>query len=130
MSFTFPSDLTCVKEASRKILDYAGDLRLDESALFDIRLCFEEALINAIKYGNRGDKKLSVDVDVIKKKDSIEIVVRDQGKGFDYENCDDPTREDNVLKPRGRGIFIIQKLMDEVRFENNGSCIRMMKKIK
>lgn len=126
----FPSDLKYVKEASKKVLDVLSDLRLDASTLFDIKLCFEEAFINATKYGNKNDSRLTVDVEVVKGNDNIELVVRDQGKGFDFNRAADPTAGQNLTKTSGRGVFLIKSLMDGVIFENNGSCVRMVKKIK
>ncbi len=128
--FKFPGDLKYVKEASQKVLDSLSDLRLDSSVLFDIKLSFEEAFINAIRYGNKNDTRLTVDVEVVKKKDNVELVVRDQGQGFDYEHTQDPTTKENLSKPGGRGVFLIKNLMDKVIFENNGSCLRMIKKIR
>jgi len=125
----FPSDLKLVKEASKKVLDLLSDLKLDSSALFDIRLCFEEAFINAVKYGNKHNMSLTVDVEVIKGNDMVELVVSDQGKGFDYKSQDDPTEQGNLAKTRGRGIFLIKNLMNEVTYENNGSSLRMKKRI-
>ena len=129
-SFKFPTDPKYVKEASKKVLEVLSDLNLDSSVLFDIKLCFEEAFINALKYGNNNDSRLHVDVEVSKAKDAIELIVRDQGKGFNFEETSDPTKEENLSKSSGRGIFLIKKLMDQVIFENNGSCLRMIKKIK
>ena len=126
----FPADLKCVKEASKKVLDSLNDLKLDASTLFDIKLCFEEAFINAIKYGSKNNCRLTVEVEVLKKADNVEVIVRDQGAGFDYENQQDPTKEENLIKTSGRGVFLIKSLMDRVVFENNGSCLRMIKKIK
>ena len=128
--FKFPTDLKQIKEASKKVLDAFNDLKLNPSVLFDLKLCFEEALINAIKYGNKNDSRLSVDVEIIKRKDEVEIVVRDQGDGFDYEHGSDPTTDDNLAKTSGRGVFLIKHLMDKVIFERNGSCLRMIKKIR
>ena len=126
----FPKDLKFVKEASQKVLDSLSDLPLDSSTLFDIKLCFEEAFINAVKYSDKGDVGLTIDVEVQKRGDHVELIVRDHGKGFDYKNAQDPTREENLEKLGGRGIFLIKSLMDRVIFENNGSCLRMIKKIK
>ena len=128
--FKFPADLKYVKYASKKVLDSLSDLKLEASILFDIKLCFEEAFINAIKYGSGNDPRLTVDVEVVRKQDNIEVVVRDQGKGFDYKNCKDPTKEENLAKTSGRGVFLIKSLMDRVIYENNGSCLRMIKRIK
>jgi len=129
-SFIFPSDLKIVKKASLKILDRLKDLKLDELTLFKIVLCSEEALINAIKYGNKNQKNLPVKVTLVKNPDSVEITVEDQGKGFDYNNIPDPTTAENVTKISGRGLFLIKKLMDKVTFYDNGRRIKMIKYIK
>lgn len=129
-TFKFPTDLTYVKEASRKVLDFLSDSPLDETALFDIKLCFEEAFINAVKYGNKQDSHLSVDVDIVKTPGNIEIIVCDQGKGFDFKRIEDPTNDENLIKTCGRGLFLIKKQMDRVQFKRNGSCIHMTKKLK
>lgn len=128
--YRFSSDLKQVKKASQKILAALADCKFDDSTVFDIKLCFEEALINAIRYGNRGNPHLKVEVDVIKARDHVEIVVRDQGEGFDHRVCKDPTKDENIKKLGGRGVFLIHKLMDKVIFECNGSCVRMIKMLK
>ena len=126
----FPTDLKYVKEASKKVLDFLSDIKVDESSLFDIKLCFEEAFINAVKYGNKFNEQLTIDVDIIKKPDTIEIVVCDQGEGFDFKHCEDPTKKGNITKTHGRGIFLIKNLMDQIQYKRNGSCLHMIKKIK
>lgn len=127
--YRFPTDLKRVKQASKKILGLLSDLKLDSSILFDIKLSFEEALINAMKHGNKNDPRLTVDVDVVRGKDKVEIVVRDQGRGFDHQTYKNPTHEKNLAKLSGRGIFLMRKLMDRVIFERNGSCLTMIKKL-
>ena len=129
LKFSFPSELKHLKNASQKVLDFLRNLKLPEAILFDIRLSFEEAFINAVKYGSRDDSRLSVDIEVVKKDSEVEVVVSDQGKGFDFEHSLDPTTEENRDKLNGRGVFLIKNLMDKVIFEKNGSCLRMIKKI-
>lgn len=128
--FKIPSDLRIVKKTSFKILNYLKDLSLDEYTLFRIVLSTEEALVNAIKCGNKSNKKLPVQIKVIKKPNQVEITIKDKGIGFDYKSLPDPTHEDNLPKPSGRGLFIIKKLMDKVSFSDNGSCIKMVKYFK
>lgn len=128
--FKIPSDLKIVKKTSLKILDHLKESRLDEYLLFTIVLSTEEALINAIKYGNKNNKKLPVVIKVVKHPDNIEITVKDKGKGFNYKDIPDPTAEENLSRPSGRGLFIIRKLMDKVSFSDNGSCIKMVKYLK
>lgn len=129
--FKFPTDLKHVKEASKKVLDHLNDLKLDEAVLFDIKLCFEEAFINAVKYGNELNSRLTVNVEILKRAQEIEIIVCDCGKECDLQKLEDPTEEKNLTKTHGRGFFIIKKLMDKVWFDYDcGNRIHMIKKIK
>ena len=125
LSFTVPSEIQGVKDASRKISEYLNDLNLDSTARFNLKLCCEEAIINAIKHGNADKPELLVSISVRKEPQYIEITVKDQGPGFDFRNIADPTQKENLLKLSGRGLYIIENLMDEVEFSDNGSCIRM-----
>jgi serine/threonine-protein kinase RsbW len=59
------------------------------------------------------------------------IRVRDQGEGFDPEEVDDPLAPENLLKPSGRGIFLIRSFMDDVQLQRSpdgGMEVRMMKR--
>jgi serine/threonine-protein kinase RsbW len=125
--FQIPSDPGYIKEASARVLDSIKGLGLDKDTIFDIRLCLEEAIINAIKYGNKRDKDLPVYISYSFGDDRIEIVIRDKGRGFDYANIPDPRSSGNILKHGGRGLFLIRNLMDEVEFNNSGNEIKMVK---
>jgi len=125
--FEIPSDPKYIKEASAKVLDFIKELGLDKDTVFDIRLCLEEAIINAIKYGNKCDKNLPVNISYSFGDNRLEIVIRDQGSGFDYGNIPDPRSNGNILKHGGRGLFLIRNLMDKVEFNNSGNEIKMVK---
>ncbi len=128
--FRFPSDLTRVRQVSHEVLDRLKDLHLNSSVLFDIRLCFEEAFINAVKYGNKKNPNLTVDVDIKTDKDVVEIIVRDYGEGFDSSRYADPSKDKNLAKPGGKGVYLIKKLMDEAVYKDGGRCLHMKKFIK
>jgi serine/threonine-protein kinase RsbW len=53
-------------------------------------------------------------------------VVEDEGKGFDYNTLPDPTSGENLLKPDGRGIFLMKHLCDVLRFEESGKKVEMV----
>jgi serine/threonine-protein kinase RsbW len=103
---------------------------LDEDGGFDIRLCVEEAVRNAIVHGNHSDRKRSVKVDCRVENGAAIIEVEDEGAGFDYNNVPDPTKESNILKNSGRGVYLIKKLMDKVEFNKAGNRIKMVKGLK
>ena len=93
-----------------------------------IEVALREALANAILHGNRSNTRKPVQLDCFQQRDqSILLVVRDQGQGFDLAHLVDPTRPENILRAGGRGIFLIRHFMDEVDFQRGGSEIRMRK---
>jgi serine/threonine-protein kinase RsbW len=51
--------------------------------------------------------------------------VKDQGRGFDFENLPDPTAPENILKENGRGIYLMKNLADEVEFEDAGRSVNI-----
>ena len=122
-----PSDLKEVKKVSAEILDFLKACKLFKNELLDIKLCLEEALINAIKHGNRLDKSLKVKIDYNLGDDTFKVTITDEGEGFDYKHIPDPTLEENLQELKGRGIFLIRRLMDEVQFNERGNSITMVK---
>ena len=125
--FEIPSDPKYIKRASSKLIGALKKLKLSTETLFDIRLCLEEAVINAIKYGNKLDERLPVVISYAISGGKLEITVRDQGRGFNYRATPDPRSDANILKHGGRGIFLIENLMDEVRYNGSGNEIKMIK---
>jgi len=125
-----PSEIRRIRGVSSKILGYLGPYNAAEAKIFDIRLCIEEAVRNAIVHGNKSDKRRYVKISYWAQDDKLNIVVEDEGGGFDYKNLPDPTIEGNMLKNSGRGVHIILKLMDSVEFNESGSRIWMIKNIK
>jgi len=102
----------------------------DQNWLFDIRLALEEALVNAVKYGNKADPGKPVLIKVEVTGEAVTIEIKDQGAGFDYEHLALPTDKENLEKLSGRGVFLIKNLMDQVDYLDNGSRVRMVKWLK
>ena len=106
------------------------EFELDDEIAYWIELSISESMINAIRHGNKSDPAKSATLKISSNGEAIEIIVEDQGKGFDLEEIADPTADGNLLKPGGRGILIIRSFMDEValsRREGGGSRLRMVK---
>jgi serine/threonine-protein kinase RsbW len=94
-----------------------------------IELALTEALANAVVHGAKADPSKIVECDVVANEDkSMLIVVRDPGTGFDPGQIPNPLRGESVYSDHGRGIFLINQLMDEVKFLKNGTEIHMIKK--
>ena len=127
MNFKIPSNFKKVKEVSQKILQCLEEKQVDQSFLFDVKLACEEAMVNAIKYGNKSQNNKVVSVTCDIKKDAVVISVEDQGEGFNYKDLSDPTQDGDLLKARGRGLFLIHNIMDKVEFNVQGNKVTMTK---
>lgn len=130
VSIKIPSHIQYIRKVSDRILDGLSSYGVNNEDIFDIRLCVEEAVRNAIVHGNRSDRKRSVGVSYWLDNGAMHIEIEDEGKGFDYKSVPNPTKDENILKNSGRGVYIIQKLMDRVQFNKNGNKIIMVKTLK
>jgi serine/threonine-protein kinase RsbW len=121
-----PSDLRVIEQTVSFLVLRCREHAFNGSRLLlNFRVGVTEALANAILYGNRRDPDKRVRVAVALNEQAVEVEVRDEGSGFDPRQVPDPTLPENLERPRGRGIFLIRKLMDEVHFEEQGNCVRL-----
>jgi serine/threonine-protein kinase RsbW len=130
ISLKIPSDIKYIRKVSSGVLKWLESRKLDDSALFDIRLCVEEVVRNAITHGNDSDKDLKVLVSYWLEGDRLIIEVEDEGRGFDPGKVPDPTVEGNILRGSGRGVYIVRKLVDKMEFNDKGNKIRLTKYLK
>ena len=93
---------------------------------FNLRVALAEAVANAILYGNCEDPDKGVGIRVLFGRNAVEMEVTDEGCGFDFRNVPDPTLRANLMRPYGRGLFLIRQLVDEVRFNEAGNSICMI----
>lgn len=126
-----PSRLEAVAEVAAAVAEFLSRTGLAEDVIFGIDMAVREGIANAVIHGNKLDEKKVVSIRVIRSPDSLEINVRDQGQGFDPETVSDPTKEENILKTSGRGIFFMRNFMDQVEWSvhpDGGTELRLMKK--
>lgn len=95
-----------------------------------IDLALREALVNAIVHGNRSDPRKAVRICVALQQDcGMLIVVKDAGSGFDPNQLPNPVVGENLLATHGRGIFLINQLMDDVQISfDRGTSIYMRRR--
>ncbi len=93
-----------------------------------VELALHEALANAVTHGCKNDPRKEVQCCVAcDESRGLLIVVRDPGEGFDPASLPSPITGQNLFSEHGRGIYLINQLMDEVRYERGGTEIRMRK---
>jgi serine/threonine-protein kinase RsbW len=98
---------------------------LDDDIYGNIMIAVTEAVNNAIKHGNSGDKKKNVHLSLSLNDSLIKFIVKDEGGGFDYQNLPDPTSPENIEKIGGRGIFLMKHLSDQVEFKEHGRVVEL-----
>jgi serine/threonine-protein kinase RsbW len=124
---SIPSRLDMIPDFVSGIIERLLFLPLDEDVIFSVKLCLHEAVINAVEHGNKLDSRLTVTVVIAIEKNMLIAEVTDRGEGFDFKKIPDPTSQENMFKPEGRGIFLIRHLMDKVSFLNKGRTVKMVK---
>ncbi len=121
---SIPGQVHHVENAILPVLENKG---YGERNIFAVKLALEEAVINAIKHGNELDDTKKVTISFYIDEDRALISVADEGPGFDPGDVPDPTSDDNLLATSGRGLALIRAYMDEVRFNDKGNEITMIK---
>ncbi|HEY8668561.1 MAG TPA: ATP-binding protein [Tepidisphaeraceae bacterium] len=125
---TIPSDFLHGRNVQKKILDEVAKYGFSSTSTFGIKLALEEALMNAIKHGNKLDPHKKVHIEAHVTPVMAEIIIEDEGPGFDRKCVPDPTLEENLQKCSGRGILLMEAYMNSVRWDHGGRRVRMVKK--
>lgn len=128
LDVTISADPNAINGVVDGVMQIARQMKSAEGNEFQIELALREALANAIVHGCNNDASKKVECCVVCNGSSdIVIVVRDPGSGFELSKVRDPLASENLHSDHGRGIYLINELMDEVSFERNGAEIRMRK---
>lgn len=131
IELTLPSRIEAINKAATAVAGLVSRSGIDEDAAFGIDMAVREALANAVIHGNKLDEAKLVEINVKSSLDSFEVSVHDQGQGFNPETISDPTKEENLLKSSGRGIFFMRNFFDEVDWSispTGGTTVRMIKR--
>ena len=116
-----------VLEYLLKRVDRVGVVKLDQSNLF---VALDEAFVNAIKHGNKFDASKNIRIAADVSKTEARFTIEDEGEGFDVNNIPDPLDPQNLFKPSGRGVLFIYNIMDEVKYNERGNRLTMIKRSK
>ncbi len=122
-----PSDLNAAWNAQQTVMEEVKARGFSDNAVFAIRLALDEALNNAISHGNKKDKTKKVTIEYQISEVSVTITVTDEGPGFDPVDVPDPTLDEFLERPHGRGIMLMRAYMSDVRFGRNGKSVTLIK---
>jgi serine/threonine-protein kinase RsbW len=123
------ADRKAVDQVVEKVMQAVRDTKCVNGKEDAIELALQEALANAVVHGAKEDPTKTVECLVAcDEQRGILIIVRDPGEGFDPGAIPSCTMGENLYSNHGRGIFLINQLMDEVKFRKNGTEIHMVKR--
>ena len=124
-SLIIPSDFEAVSHVESLVDKVCNNLGVNEDFYGNVLIAVIEAVNNAIEHGNKKESSMEVNVYVSDNPIEFCFSVKDQGRGFDFENLPDPTAPENILKENGRGIYLMKNLADEVEFEDSGRSVNI-----
>jgi len=123
---TIAADLDHMGDVVDGVLNLMKAMQCGCGKEFEVETVLREALANAIIHGCKNDPGKSVQCTVACDEErGLLIVVRDPGAGFDPAQLPNPTQAENLFADHGRGIFMINRMVDEVSHHAAGTEIRM-----
>jgi serine/threonine-protein kinase RsbW len=126
---SLPSQVEAIEPFVEQLVRFISKFRSPDGSETDIELALHEALANAVIHGNGENPYKRVSIACRCSIDGeVSITIRDQGQGFDTRTVTDPTASESLLATHGRGIFLMQVLMDEVYFDEGGVVVHMRKR--
>lgn len=122
-----PSDTEAGQAVQERIVSRIEALNFSMRDVFGVRLALEEALVNAIKHGNGMSPDKTVRVNCLIEDDLLRVEIEDQGPGFCMEDVPDPTDDENLERPCGRGIMLMRSFMTKVEYNSTGNLVVLEK---
>ncbi len=123
---SIPSLIDNINIVESFIENACDENKISEDIYGNILIAVTEAVNNAIKHGNKEDKKKLVDLEVESYEQKVIFKIGDEGIGFDFKHLNDPTSPENIEEEGGRGIFLMKHLADEVSFLDEGRKVEMV----
>jgi serine/threonine-protein kinase RsbW len=127
ISLNCPNCLTQARQVENSIIAECEKHHFSDDDLFAIRLSLEEALVNAVKHGNKLDPAKHVRIQYHITDQRAAITIEDQGAGFNPTEIPDPTADENLSRCCGRGILLMRKFMNSVIFNPAGNKVTLVK---
>lgn len=121
------NEVVQIKNVIKKLREKLAEVDIPQETLWDIQLVVTEVLGNAFLHGTKGLESPRVKIEWFINKNSITIKFKDNGPGFDHKSWINFETGD-ILAEEGRGLFLISKVLDELRFNDKGNELFCLKK--
>ena len=121
------SSLEQARQVEDDILGHCRRATFGPHDLFALKLALEEALVNAVKHGNKMDPAKHVRVGYRITPERADVTVEDEGPGFNPGELPDPCADENLERNHGRGILLMKAYMSAVVFSPTGNKVTLTK---
>ncbi len=125
----FASDIGNLRLVEKAIDELSLELDLSDEVYGNVLVATMEATNNAIIHGNRSNPEKEVKIKMKLEDKELMVHIEDQGEGFDHMNIPDPTAPENLEKINGRGIFLMERLSDEILYIEEGRIVELKFKL-
>jgi serine/threonine-protein kinase RsbW len=131
-SLILSSDLGNIEKVEKFSQKICRKMGFSSEQTDNMAIALTELAVNAMVHGNKEDPKKKITFHAIFGENTLQVSIKDEGDGFNPAKLADPTNSNNILKEHGRGIFLVQNLIDEVRFDasESGMIIILTEKVK
>jgi len=121
-----PSETSSLTRVLDEVIELLAEFAYDESDLSAIGMALCEALTNAMVHGNCNDAQKSVLVSYVITDRKFWVRIQDEADGFMPATLHDPTTEEHLELPHGRGLYMMRHLITRLRFIPPGNCVVMV----
>ena len=129
MNIVIPAEVSSMHKVRTGVVELLRNKKWTQDKIADVELALDEALTNAIRHGCKNDASKHVQVAVtFDENGELVVVIKDPGPGFDPQKVPNPLEGDALFRGGGRGVFLINQLMDTVEYSEEGRRVAMRKK--
>lgn len=122
-----PSDYEAGQAVVERVISSLDRAGFGTRDVFGIRLSVDEAVTNAIKHGNKLSPDKTVRIHFQLSELGVRIEIEDQGPGFRPGDVPDPTAEENLERPSGRGLMLMRQFMTRIEYSPKGNLVVLEK---
>ncbi len=126
-SCAIESDIRRARDVEEAILSQCHKHSFTDRDLFALKLAVDEAINNAVRHGNRSDSSKQIHIKYRVTPRRCDVVIADEGNGFNPAAVPDPTTEQNIEQTSGRGLLLMRAFMSSVVFNETGNAITLTK---
>jgi serine/threonine-protein kinase RsbW len=120
------SKIASIRIVEKAIDETTNELGISKDSYGKILVSILEAVNNAILHGNKSDDSKIVDIQIIFKNNQLKITVSDEGEGFIPDKVPDPTIPEHIESVNGRGVFLMSRLADKIKYNKKGNAVTMI----